>query len=244
MKRLLLGLLCAAFCCLNVSAAAAPEAAPRILVFTKTAGYRHASIADGVAALQAMARAQKWVIEHTEDASVFTPEKLAPFKAIVFLNTSGDILDEAQMASLRGYLASGKGFVGVHAATDTETKDPWYPEMIGARFASHPKIQPANLNVHKRVAHPAIAHLGDRWHRTDEWYDFREPLAAKSTVLLDIDESSYEGGRMGAVHPMSWFHVFEGGRVFYTALGHTPESYREAEFLKHLQEGIRWAGGL
>ncbi len=226
------------------SDAASSSADPSILVFTKTAGFRHASIPDGVSALRSMSAEQGWMMEHTEDASLFTPETLTRFDVIVFLNTTGDVLDDGQMAALRGRLRAGGGIVGIHSATDTEADDPWYPKMMGARFASHPAIQPAVINVSQTAQHPAIAHLPARWMRTDEWYDFREPPASGIHVLLDLDGSSYQGSRTQGVHPIAWYQEFEGGRVFYTGLGHTPESYREPEFLTHLREAIRWAGQL
>jgi type 1 glutamine amidotransferase len=219
-------------------------AAPAVLVFSKTAGFRHASIPEGIAMLWRIAGEEKWAIEATEDAAAFSPENLARFDVVVFLNTTGDVLDDAQMANLRAHLGAGRGFVGVHSATDTEYGDEWFGRLIGARFARHPKVQENTLTVHKDCGHPSIAHLGDKWTRTDEWYDFREPGASYLTPLLSTTTTAYpEGKPPGGDHPIAWFHEFDGGRVFYTGLGHTSESYTEPEFVTHVREGLRWAMG-
>lgn len=224
------------------SAVLATAAETAVLVFSKTAGFRHDSIPAGIEAIQGLADKEGWKVTATEDASVFTPSQLADFGVVVFLNTSGDILDDEQMAALRGYLGEGGGVVGVHAASDTEVDDPWYPRMIGASFKNHPKIQPAELTVNPAErSFPAVAHLPEIWARTDEWYDFRAAVPEAVRVLLTIGRTTYSDGKTGGEHPMAWYREFEGGRVFYTALGHTKESYEEAEFLTHLREGIRWA---
>jgi type 1 glutamine amidotransferase len=215
-----------------------------VLVFSKTAGFRHQSIPAGIAAMGRIAGEEGWRITATEDARYFTPERLQAYDVVVFMNTSGDVLDEAQMAALRDHLQRGRGFVGVHAASDTEVDDPWYPRMLGARFRSHPRIQPAELTVNPAEScFPAVAHLPPVWHRTDEWYDFREPVPATVRVLLTLGVTYYADGRTGGEHPAAWYHEFEGGRVFYTAGGHTEASYLEPEFVQHLREGVRWAAG-
>lgn len=217
-------------------------AAPRLLVFSKTTGFRHSSIPEGIAALARLGQAEGWEMTFTENAAVFTPEKLAAFDAVCFLSTTGDPLDAAQMDALKGFLAAGHGFAGIHAAADTETDDPWYPTMLGARFLSHPKPQTATLHVHHDCAEAAlVSHLEPTWKRFDEWYDFREPVPADACVLLSLDESTYTGGKMGKHHPVAWTRRVGGGRVFYTALGHTEESYHEPLFLEHVRRGLRWA---
>ena len=221
-------------------ATACSQPASVFLIFSKTAGFRHNSIPDGVAALQKIGTEEKWTTEHTEDATVFTPDNLRRFTVVIFLNTTGDVLNDSQMAALRGYLEAGGGFVGIHSATDTEAEDPWYPTMIGARFASHPAIQEASMNVAQGTGHPSIAHLTARWTRRDEWYDFREPLSSGFTVLLDLDGTTYQGSRTQGRHPIAWYREAQGYRVFYTGLGHTTESYTEPGFLTHLREALRW----
>lgn len=213
----------------------------RVLVFTKTAGFEHASIKDGVKALKGMAQRQAWDIVASGDAAMFTDEDLAMFDVVVFLSTTGDVLDESQQASFERFIQNGGGFVGIHAATDTEYDWPWYNQLVGGYFASHPKEQDAGLDV-VVADHPSTAHLPKRWERRDEWYNFRD-MNPGVTVLLNLDESSYEGGAMGADHPAAWSHEFDGGRAWYTAGGHTPESFVEKAFLQHLEAGIRWAAG-
>lgn len=187
---------------------------------------------------------EKWAIEATEDSAAFTPAKLSRFDAIVFLSTTQDVLSDEQMAALRDHLRAGHGFVGIHAATDTEYGDDWYGRLIGARFARHPKVQENVLTVHKSCGHPSIEHLGETWTLTDEWYDFRAPVADYVTPLLSTATTAYtEDKPPGGDHPIAWFHEFEGGRVFYTGLGHTPEVFSNPEFVKHVREGLRWAMG-
>jgi type 1 glutamine amidotransferase len=219
-------------------------AAPSVLVFSKTAGYRHASIPDGIAMLQKIAAEEKWTVEATEDGAAFTAGNLARFDAIVFLSTTQDVLTDEQMAAMRDRLRAGHGFVGVHTTPDTEYGDPWFCQLSGARFARHPAVQENTLKVHKDCGHPSIAHLGETWTRIDEWYDFREPVADYVTPVLSTATTAYPDGKpSGGDHPIAWFHEFEGGRVFYTGLGHTPESYTEPEFVKHVREALRWAIG-
>ncbi len=213
----------------------------KILVFTKTNGYRHKSIPRGIEALDELGSKNKWEFYFTEDSTHFTTENLKKYNTIVFLNTSGDILGDPGKAAFKNYIHCGGGFVGIHAASNTEEKWDFYTEMVGAKFRNHPRIQPAKLNVNKQISHPAIAHLGAAFERTDEWYNFIEPVRRHVNVLIDIDESSYEGDRMGQYHPVSWYHYYEGGRIFYTAMGHTEASYSDPLFMEHVEEGIRWA---
>ncbi|NJC27765.1 ThuA domain-containing protein [Neolewinella antarctica] len=218
--------------------------AKSLLVFTKTATFRHPSITEGVAALYQMSRAQNWTMTVTEDAYHFTDAKLRSYDAVVFLSTTGDILNDEQQDAFVKYVNNGGGFVGIHAASDTEHDWPWYGGLIGGQFKHHPKVQEAHLNVHHETRHPAVAHLGQEWVKEDEWYNFKNPIPNNISVLLDLDESTYEGKQMGGYHPIAWYHYYEGGRVFYTGLGHTAETFVQPDFVTHLREGIRWATGL
>ena len=213
-----------------------------ILVFTKTEGYRHASIPDGVAALEELGQQRGFRVAHTEDARQFTADNLARYRAVVFLNTSGDVLDASQKTAFERYIQRGGGFVGIHGASNTEYDWPWYGRLVGAYFDRHPKVQPASLSV-VDAAHISTRGLPNPWRRRDEWYDFHS-FPDRVRVLITVDESSYEGGAMGDPHPISWYHMYDGGRAWYTAMGHTPESYREPFFLQHLLGGILWAAGL
>ena len=211
----------------------------RVLAFTRTTGFRHASIPDGVAAVEAIGSRYQMVVEHTEDPADFDDANLGSFDVVVFLNTTGDVLGDAQQAAFERYIQAGGGFVGVHSATDTEYGWAWYGGLVGTYFASHPAIQQATVRI-EDADHPSTRCLTDPWIRTDEWYDFQgQPSGV--TVLATVDESTYQGGMMGAPHPIAWFHPYDGGRAWYTAMGHTSESYADPAFLDHLAGGILWA---
>lgn len=228
-------------------ASATRPADPRfeILVFSKTAEYRHASIPAGIAAIERLGRENGFAVEATEDAARFTDEQLEGYDAVVFFNTTGDALDTGQQAAFERYIREGGGFVGVHAAADTEYDWAWYGGLVGAYFESHPAIQTATVDIATDL-HPSTEDLPGRWARRDEWYNFRtNPREAGVRVLATLDEDSYSPGTgaMGSDHPISWRHDYGGGRAWYTGLGHIPESYREGPFLEHLLGGIRDAAG-
>ncbi len=220
----------------------ARESPGRILVFSRTAGFRHDSIPDGIEAIRNLGSNNGFAVDATEDAAVFDDAGLAPYDAVVFLCTTGDILNEAQQAAFQHYIETGRGFVGVHSAADTEYDWPWYGELMGAYFKSHPAIQAAAIVVSDSV-HTSTRALPRRWTRTDEWYDFRTNPRGGVHVLATLDEATYSGGEMGADHPIAWCHFYGGGRAWYTALGHTRESYSEPLFLEHLLGGIQFAAG-
>lgn len=217
------------------------SAKPRVLVMTKTVGFYHASIPKGVEAIQKLGADNGFDVEVTKDSSLFTDKYLKKFAAIIFLSTTGTLFNEDQKASFQKYIRNGGGFVGIHAATDTEYGWPWYNKMVGAWFASHPKQQVAKLIVQDKN-HLSTQHLPGIWERKDEWYNFKN-INPDVKTLITIDEKSYEGGKNGDFHPMAWYHNFEGGRVFYTGLGHTDESYSEPLFLQHVLGGIQYALG-
>jgi type 1 glutamine amidotransferase len=233
----------------SCSSTSSEEREPRILLFAKTAAFRHESIGPAVAALRLIAADEGVSVDATEDAASFTPSELARYDAVVFLLTTGDVLDDRQQGALEGFVAHGGGFAGVHSATDTEYGWPWYGELVGARFVRHaPGVHSARLSV--RVGnHPATVGLPTPWARMDEWYEFRD-LQPGLTVLLDLDETSYKTAAENpapAPRPIAWSRAFAGGRSFYTALGHTSESWSEPLFLAHVWGGIesvlRGAGG-
>jgi type 1 glutamine amidotransferase len=218
---------------------------PRILVFTKTTGFRHASIPAGLRAVRELGRRDGLGVDATEDSGAFTLANLARYRAVVFLSTTGDVLTGAQQTAFEHFSRAGGGFVGVHAAADTEYGWPWYGRLLGARFKSHPQIQQATIHVTTR-RYPSTAGLPRTWIRVDEWYNFRPNPRPLVRVLATLDETSYSpgDGAMGADHPIAWSHEFQGGRAWYTAGGHTDESYSEPLFRNHLLEGIRYAAGL
>ncbi|WP_043507043.1 ThuA domain-containing protein [Streptomyces glaucescens] len=213
--------------------------APRLLVYTRTTDYRHDSIPAAVVAVRALG---EFDVEHTEDPAALEAA-LDGWAAVVFLSTSGDVLTPAGRERLAGYVEAGGGFVGVHAAACTEYGWPYYGELLGARFDRHPAHQPGRAVVEDRT-HPATRQLPAVWEFTDEWYDFRTNPRGAARVLVCADESSYEGGGMGADHPLVWCRSQGAGRVFYTALGHAAEAYGDPDFRQHLRGGIAWAARL
>jgi len=217
------------------------KAKPKVLVFSKTGGFRHDSIEKGTATIEALGKENNFEVEHTEDSTLFTSDYLNKFKAVVFLSTTGDILNDEQQKTFEQYIQHGGGFVGVHAAADTEYSWPWYNKLVGAWFLSHPKQQNATIDVLDKN-HPSTQHLPDQWTRWDEWYNYKD-INPETHVLMKLDESSYEGGENKGNHPIAWYHEFDGGRAFYTGLGHTKESYDEENFKKHLLGGIKYALG-
>ncbi|MFT7036007.1 MAG: cytochrome c, partial [Cyclobacteriaceae bacterium] len=214
-----------------------PNQGKKVLVFSKTLGWRHSSIETGVAALQKLGQQYSFEVDATEDASTFNEDNLKQYDAVIFLNTTGNVLDYYQQADFERYIQSGGGFVGVHAATDTEYDWPWYGRLVGAYFTSHPKIQEAKINVLSTHAHQSLDSIPESFTKTDEFYNFKN-INPELNVLMTIDETTYEGGINGASHPMTWYHEYDGGRVFYTNFGHTEETYTEAYFLKMLRGGI------
>ena len=224
---------------LIATACSAPP--PRVLVFSKTAAFRHRSIEVGVGAIRKLGRERGFSVDATEGASVFAEGTLRNYGVVVFLSTTGDVLDASQQANFERFIQAGGGYVGIHAASDTEYGWPWYGRLVGAYFVGHPEIQQATLRVDD-PDHPATNHLQPIWTRTDEWYDLRY-TSSDVRVLLTIEEDSYEGATTGDPHRMSWSHEYDGGRAFYTALGHTTESYSDPAFLGHLAGGIEYALG-
>jgi type 1 glutamine amidotransferase len=217
----------------------------RILVFTKTAAFRHSSIPTAVRAVRQLAERNGLGVDATEDAAAFTASNLAHYDAVLFLMTTGNVLDDRQERAFQRYFRRGGGFVGVHAAADTEYDWAWYGAMLGTRFKNHPQIQRAAISV-EDPRHPSTHGLPRRWIRTDEWYNFAGSPRPSVHVLATLDETTYAPGEgaMGADHPIAWSHEFQGGRAWFTGGGHTDESYQEPAFQKHLLGGIRYAAGL
>jgi type 1 glutamine amidotransferase len=221
----------------------------KVLVFTKTAGWHHDAVHAGVSAVQELGKLHDFGVFWTADAGrVMNDAELAKYQAVVFLLTTGDILDEAQQAAFERFIRKGGGFVGVHSAADTEYGWPWYTKMVGHMFRVHPAVQSAVLQVRDRHF-PGMERFAPRSLHTDEWYEFG-PASAKLNYLLTVDESTYQpettwpdrqGKGMGAFHPVSWYQHYEGGRAFYTALGHLAATYRDPVFQHHLYGGIYWA---
>ena len=214
----------------------------KTLLFTKTEGYRHASIHHGIIAIKQLGKKNNFVVTHSEDASVFTTKNLLTYDVIIFLSTTGDILSDVQQSAMENFIRAGNGFVGIHAATDTEYKWPWYNGLVGAYFSNHPPgVHKANVTKTKHK-HVSTEMLPNDWVRTDEWYNFKS-VDGGINKILNLEESSYKGGDMGNDHPIAWYHEYDGGRSWYTAGGHTEESFSELLFVQHLEQGIIYASG-
>ena len=228
--------------CLAALFAFSATAKDKVLIFCKTAKYHHMSIAVGIPAIMKMGAENNFDVDTTTDATKFTYDNLKQYKAVIWLSTTGDVLNDAQQAEFEKYIHKGGGFVGVHAATDTEYDWPWYGNLVGAYFKSHPSVQ-QTATLH--IVDPnfiATKGLPAEWSRLDEWYNFKW-IEDGLHILITIDEKTYNGGANGDNHPMSWYHEFEGGRAFYTALGHTDASYSDPLYLGHLLGGIKYAMG-
>ncbi|PTY07547.1 Crp/Fnr family transcriptional regulator [Opitutaceae bacterium EW11] len=220
------------------------------LVFSKTAGWHHDSIPAGVAAIQDLGKLHDFGVFWTEDANrVFNDKELAKYKVVIFLSTTGDVLNPEQKAAFERFIRAGGGFVGIHSASDTEYNWPWYTKMVGRMFHIHPAIQTATMKV-EDYNFPGMDRFAKRFLFTEEWYQFDEPRVDKLHYLLSVDEKTYhpeakwdtkEGHGMGAFHPVSWYQPYDGGRAFYTALGHLPATYSDPNFRHHLFGGIYWA---
>jgi uncharacterized protein len=232
-----------------------------VLVFTRTQGFRHLSIPEGVLAVTELGLENGFAVTHTEDPEVFTDAELSRFAAVIFLNTTGEVLTDPGREAFERYVRGGGAWVGVHAAADTEYDWPFYAELLaGAYFLSHPIQQPGELE-NEAPDHPSTAHLPERWQIPfEEYYSFQRNPRPDVRVLLNIDEDSYDqdpnttnlpdspdfpegvSGVMGD-HPMSWCQEIDAGHAWYTALGHEGYLYRTPDFRAHLLGGILTAAG-
>ncbi|MGH8870615.1 MAG: ThuA domain-containing protein [Acidimicrobiia bacterium] len=214
----------------------------QVLVLHATAGFEHDSIPAGIMAITTLGSEHGFTVKTSEDSSALLDPGVAELDVIVFLSTTGDILDAGEERAMEKLIQSGKGFVGIHSATDTEYDWAWYGGLVGAYFEGHPAVQPATIRS-SGAGHPAGDGLPATFERVDEWYNFRSPPGPGVVVLATLDESTYEGGTMGDNHPIAWVQEYDGGRSFYTGGGHTVESYSEPLFRDHLATGILWAAG-
>ncbi|MEP6906627.1 MAG: ThuA domain-containing protein [Pseudoxanthomonas sp.] len=224
--------------CLQTAAMSPPQA--RVLVFSKTTGWRHDSIPAAVAALQRLGAHEGIQVDHTEDASRFRPDRLARYQAVVFANTTLDVLDDKQQAAMQDFVRAGGGFMGIHSAADTEYDWAWYGQLVGARFLSHPAgLQTARVQVESDGAKAER-----NWLISDEIYNFRSNPRERVRVLATVDEIDYTGGSMGEDHPIAWCRAFDGGRSWYTGLGHSIAMYDDAVFQQQLTRGLRYVSGM
>jgi len=219
----------------------------RVLLFSKTLLYRHASITNGIQAIKQLGAENHFIVDATEDSNEFTPQNLAQYRVVIFLSTSGDILNEKQQSAFQNYIEMGGGLAAIHAAVAgdvaTEGSWPWYGEVLCASFTNHSSVVQGTVTIEDRKD-PSTASLPERWMRRDEWYNFIASPRPKAHVLASLDEATYQGGTMGKDHPIAWCRRMGQGRIWYTALGHTEASFREALFLNHLLGGIEGAAGI
>jgi len=228
----------------------APAAQFKAVLFTKTVGWHHDSINAGVTAIQHLAQLHDFEVFWTEDASRWcNDQELAKYQVVIFLLTTGDVLNDEQQAAFERYIRNGGGFVGIHSASDTEYEWPWFTKMVGHMFHIHPAVQTATLKVEERDF-PGMDRFAKRFLFTDEWYEFGPPTSNNLKFLLSIDEKTYKpaanwgfkkGEGMGDFHPIAWYQNYDGGRAFYTALGHLPATYSDPNFMHHVYGGIYWA---
>ena len=221
-----------------------------VLLFSKTAGWHHDSINAGVTAIQGLGKLHDFNVFWTEDANrVFNDKELAKYKVVIFLLTTGDVLNDEQQAAFEKFIRAGGGFVGIHSATDTEYDWAWYTKMLGYQFHIHPAVQTATVKV-EDFNFPGMDRFAKRFLATEEWYEFGPPKSDNLKFLLSVDEKTYKpaanwgtksGKGMGDFHPISWYHEYDGGRAFYTELGHLPATYSDAAFMHHVYGGIYWA---
>lgn len=217
----------------------ADDAPQRVLVFSKTEGWRHDSIPLAVETLRHLAGEAGMGADATEDAAAFDGANLARYRVVVFANTTGDVLDDAQQRALEAFVRRGGGFLGVHSAADTEHDWPWYGRLVGAYFRTHPPGLQASRVQPERDGRPT----GDSWPARDELYNYADNPRPRVRVVATVEERLYEGGTMGADHPITWCHAFDGGRAWYTGLGHDITIYAQPEFLSQLRRGLRYAAG-
>lgn len=222
-----------------------------VLLFYKTNGFEHESISTGLIEITTQGENRGWNVVSTNNGAFFNDDYLKKFKVVVFLNTTGDILTEEQEIAFEKFVSNGGGYAGIHAASDTEYDWVWYGDFIGSYFRDHslfPHTPEATI-ITENTKHHATSHLPKRWMKSDEWYNFKNNVRNISgfEVILSLDESSYDVGEtdgMNNDHPISWISEKENGRMFYTALGHTPESFTDSNSMQHILKGIEWAARL
>ena len=221
--------------CLNCS----DKSSFSVLVISETKGWVHDSIESGIDLIENIGDKNNFNVYHSDNSKVITSENLIEFNSIIFLNTTGDILSKNEQNVMEQFIKSGKGYVGVHSASDTEYEWQWYGDLVGAYFRNHSDVVDGKIftvdNTHK-----ITEHLNPEWNINDEWYNF-DYISDNINVLLKLDETSYEGGEHPDYHPITWYQEYDGGRSFYTALGHAKEVFKDERFIELLEKGILYA---
>jgi type 1 glutamine amidotransferase len=221
----------------------------RVFVYTRNGeGYVHDNIASSVAAIRRLGEAHGFTVESGDDPTAFTPANLARFDALVFANTNNEAFDsDDQREALQAYVRAGGGFVGIHSASGSERDWPWYSALVGGNFERHAPQQDFTVEV-VDASHPSTAFLPRRWEiASDECYyhdelnpGIRVLLAADLSTVDDPDGDSFPGTLFADRYPVAWYQAFDGGRQFFTALGHRPDQYGDPAFLRHILGGIQW----
>jgi type 1 glutamine amidotransferase len=224
---------------------AAPLPKDEVLIFSHTTGYRHDSIPAGIAATERIAKRQGFSVRASEDPALFTSRGLRGVRAIVFLSSttdpkapSSEWLTGERRAALQSFVRSGGGVLAVHAAADSHYGWPWYGRLIGGRFARHPEGTPPGTLTLADRSHPVTGGMPATIRRSDEWYEFAD-YDPTSRLLVTLDPASIGEADVNP-NPISWVRQVDGGRVFYTAMGHTAESYSDPYVLRHLSNGLAW----
>lgn len=212
----------------------------KVLLYSNTAGYRHTSIEAGIKALEKIAAQDGFEVGTTEDGAVLA-SILADFDVVVFLNTTGDVLDETQQDVMEAWVEDGGGFIGIHSSADTEYDWDWYSDLHGPYFSDHPAVQDATVVV--VAEHPVTAGLPASFQLSDEWYNFQTLPPNTVTILAEVDETTYEGGTMGDSHPIVWAHEYGGGRSVYLGFGHEAANFSDHHFRALIANSISWTSG-
>ena len=218
-----------------------------VLVFSKTNGFRHESISSGLKMIYDQSSKENWVVTATEDPSLLRDDLLSTIDVAVFLNPTGDAICDAGQEAFTKFIKSGKGFVGIHAASDCEYEWPFYGNLVGGYFLTHPPAQEATV-IFENFDHPAMQPFEgmETYTTIDEWYSFKENPRKNVNVLARLDESTISGTsndnwKMGD-HPLIWWNEEDGIRSFYTVFGHTHEAFQNQLIIQHISKAINWAG--
>lgn len=216
----------------------------RVLVFSKTLGFRHSNIPLGVEAIRDLGRRNGFLVDATEESDAITTENLSQYRVVVFLSVTGNVMNEAQEKAFQEFVLDGGGFVGIHGAlfgpSACQENWGWYHQLCGVAFKNHSAVVAARVDV-EDSSNPSTAGLPMHWVRTDEWYNYEGSPRGTAHVLATVDESTYKGGTVGNDHPIAWCKPMGKGLIWYTAMGHTEESFREEHFLQHILGGIQLA---
>jgi type 1 glutamine amidotransferase len=221
----------------------------KVLVYTKNGeGYIHENIPYSVEAIQQLGEENGFEVVASEDPALFTDENLKQFDALIFSNTNNEAFDnDNQRQAFKRYIQNGGGFAAVHSASGSERDWPWFSKLVGGNFERHAPRQDFTVDIVDR-AHPSTSHLTDRWDiEDDECYYLKELnpslrvlLAADMTTVSDDRKHEFPGTNFGEAFPLAWYQEFDGGRQWYTSLGHRPEQYSDPAFIRHILGGIQW----